>query len=202
MEELLERLREARESSSLSQRTVAERMGTSQPAVARLERGGADPRLGTIVRYAKAVGAQVQLVSDAGVDIPARADAVTEALDAGEGDVSLAFRHVIQLLDDLNRLRDDPDALAVSLRREPPRTGDRRFDALIAAVCERVAHQAGLPVAGWTAAPSRFLERWWFPVADLLGRLPEGLACYALANSPPEFAVRGIFVDPDSLESA
>lgn len=201
MKELLERLRETRQSKSLSQRTVAERMGTSQPAVARLENGGADPRLGTVVRYADAVGAGIQVAADTGVDVPARADAVADALD-DDGDVGVALRHVIQLLDDLNRLRDDPDTLAVSLRREPPRTGDRRFDALIAAVCERVAHQAGLPAPAWTAAPSRFLEQWWFPVVDTLGRLPEGLACYALASSPPELAARGIFLDPGILESA
>jgi transcriptional regulator with XRE-family HTH domain len=43
-------------SVGLSQTEVAERMGTSQSAVARLEAGEADVRLSTLERYAAAVG--------------------------------------------------------------------------------------------------------------------------------------------------
>jgi predicted transcriptional regulator len=43
----------------LSQTEVAARMGTSQPAVARLESGAADVRLMTLERYAAAVGRQL-----------------------------------------------------------------------------------------------------------------------------------------------
>ena len=43
----------------LSQTVVAARMGTSQPAVARLESGAADVRLTTLERYAEAVGRQL-----------------------------------------------------------------------------------------------------------------------------------------------
>lgn len=43
----------------LSQTEVAARMGTSQPAVARLESGTADVRLTTLERYAAAVGRQL-----------------------------------------------------------------------------------------------------------------------------------------------
>jgi predicted transcriptional regulator len=43
----------------LSQTEVAARMGTSQPAVARLESGAADVRLTTLERYAVAVGRQL-----------------------------------------------------------------------------------------------------------------------------------------------
>lgn len=46
----------ARERAGLTQSQVAKRMGTSQPAVARLERCEADPRLSTIERYAEVVG--------------------------------------------------------------------------------------------------------------------------------------------------
>jgi predicted transcriptional regulator len=35
-------------------------MGTTQPAVARLERGEADPRLSTIERYAEVIGWQIE----------------------------------------------------------------------------------------------------------------------------------------------
>jgi transcriptional regulator with XRE-family HTH domain len=43
----------------LSQTEVAARMGTSQSAVARLERGDADVRLSTLQRYAAALDQRV-----------------------------------------------------------------------------------------------------------------------------------------------
>lgn len=55
-EELIDRLAEHRRRLGLSQTEVAARMGTSQSAVARLERGDADVRLSTLERYAGALG--------------------------------------------------------------------------------------------------------------------------------------------------
>lgn len=49
----------ARQDSGLSQTEIAARMGTSQSAVARLERGDADVRLSTLDRYATALGRTV-----------------------------------------------------------------------------------------------------------------------------------------------
>lgn len=54
----LGRLRDAR---GISQQTVAERMRTQQPAVARLERGESDPKLSTIERYAAALGMEIDI---------------------------------------------------------------------------------------------------------------------------------------------
>jgi DNA-binding XRE family transcriptional regulator len=50
-----------REAQGLSQQEVARRMGTSQPAVARLEAGLSDPRLSTLERYASAIGYELKL---------------------------------------------------------------------------------------------------------------------------------------------
>lgn len=44
----------------ISQEAIAERMGTAQPAIARLEAGLSDPRLSTIERYAAALDADVE----------------------------------------------------------------------------------------------------------------------------------------------
>jgi len=59
---LVRALADERERAGLTQAEVARRMGTTQPAVARLERGDADPRLSTIERYAEVVGWTVQAV--------------------------------------------------------------------------------------------------------------------------------------------
>jgi len=50
-----------RRAAGLSQGEVADRMGTSQPAVARLEAGQVDARMSTVQRYAAAVGAQLNI---------------------------------------------------------------------------------------------------------------------------------------------
>ncbi len=54
--ELIELLVVERRRRGLSQTEVAARMGTSQSAVARLERGDRDVRLSTLHRYAEALG--------------------------------------------------------------------------------------------------------------------------------------------------
>jgi transcriptional regulator with XRE-family HTH domain len=59
--ELVAELVAHRRAAGLSQEEVAERMGTSQPAVARLETGQVDARMSTVQRYAAAVGAQVSI---------------------------------------------------------------------------------------------------------------------------------------------
>jgi DNA-binding XRE family transcriptional regulator len=62
---LVKALAQARERAGLTQTEVARLMGTTQPAVARLERGEADPRLSTIERYAEVIGWRVEAVRSA-----------------------------------------------------------------------------------------------------------------------------------------
>ena len=57
---LARELIEARAKAGLSQSDVAERMGTSQPTVARLE-SGHKPSLKTLERYAEAIGMKVEI---------------------------------------------------------------------------------------------------------------------------------------------
>jgi len=57
--QLLRSLAERRKGLGLSQTTVAARMGTSQPALARLEKGESDPRITTVQRYALALGEEL-----------------------------------------------------------------------------------------------------------------------------------------------
>lgn len=58
--ELLKSLAAARSRSKISQKMVAKRIRSSQPAIARLEAGDVDPRLSTLQRYAASVGKRVE----------------------------------------------------------------------------------------------------------------------------------------------
>lgn len=57
---LLRELAEMRAGANLTQQDVAQRMETSQPAVARMETGGVDPRLSTVQRYAASIGKRLR----------------------------------------------------------------------------------------------------------------------------------------------
>ncbi len=56
---LMSELVTVRQEGGFSQTEIAARMGTSQSAVARLERGDVDARLSTLERYAAALGRTV-----------------------------------------------------------------------------------------------------------------------------------------------
>lgn len=57
---LLRDLAVKRERSGLTQKDVAARMGTSQSAIARIERGEIDAKLSTVERYASAIGHRLE----------------------------------------------------------------------------------------------------------------------------------------------
>ena len=69
---LLEGLVSLRKEHNLSQQTVAERMGVSQPTVAAFERYDANPTVSSIIRYAMAVDAllDIKVVDDCGEGVP------------------------------------------------------------------------------------------------------------------------------------
>lgn len=60
-ENFLRTLVDLRKQSGLTQKDVAERIGVTQPAVAEFEHYDANPRLDTILRYALAVNACLNL---------------------------------------------------------------------------------------------------------------------------------------------
>lgn len=59
--EIGQALARRRRALGLSQAGLAAEMGTSQPAIARLERGRTNARLSTLVRYADAVGCTLRV---------------------------------------------------------------------------------------------------------------------------------------------
>lgn len=54
-------LRQAREAAGMTQEEVAQRLSTTKSAISRIENHAEDIRLSTLNRYAKAVGAKLQI---------------------------------------------------------------------------------------------------------------------------------------------
>jgi ribosome-binding protein aMBF1 (putative translation factor) len=59
--EVIQTLIKARNDAELSQAELAQRIGTTQSAIARLEGGGVSPTISTLRRYAKATGTKLQV---------------------------------------------------------------------------------------------------------------------------------------------
>lgn len=61
-------LRAVREEAGLTQQVLAGRLGTTQSAISRWERGHDEPRLSTVAEIVRACGGTASLVFDDGVD--------------------------------------------------------------------------------------------------------------------------------------
>jgi transcriptional regulator with XRE-family HTH domain len=137
-------LRACRERASLSQAALAARIGTSQPAVARLEAGLTDPKLSTLERYVAACGAELPFnwglafgddeaspkrVIQAGIDAWNRHDQQAwaaqfsddvELIAAGLGDTERGMPRVHRFFETWQYAFDDLRVNVVSLTAEGP----------------------------------------------------------------------------------
>lgn len=113
---------------------------------------------------------------------------------AGEPSEATRRRLVLEFLEEY---RWEPvDKRGQLLSQRPAPTGDRHYDALLAALGEHLAYHDELPVPDWVHEPDRYLEQWWFPV-DL-----PSVRADALVHSPAAFRIRGIFIGSGALERA
>jgi hypothetical protein len=79
---------------------------------------------------------------------------------------------------------------------EPPPTGDRRFDAFLAAMVEYLCAREFDEAPTWVNTPNRFLDQWWFMSGI------RSLEANALVHSPISFKRRGVFITEGSLTYA
>lgn len=82
----------------------------------------------------------------------------------------------------------------LDLSVEPPLTRVAHLDALVAAAAAHLARRLERPTPAWTIGPHRVTTSFWHPG-------PPDLFPNALVHAPGEFAVRGVFIEADSLES-
>jgi transcriptional regulator with XRE-family HTH domain len=183
-------VRQARALSGLSQRALAERAGDHQPNVAAIETGAREAYVSTVSRLVEAAGGRLSV-------LPTRTAAVADVavevarLLAIDG-ARVAYRAVLGLHDDL--VREESASRVALCVMPPPPTGDRRFDALLAALVEYHLERDGLPVPLWAKDPGRDAGGWF--VEDL----PELREAVQKAT-PPAFARHGVWLDSAELES-
>lgn len=118
---------------------------------------------------------------------------IRRCLGTSPPDRHAALRWVAQFMDEFERAAPGRRPAMVSV--EPGPTGDRRWDAMLAAAAEHLCYHHGLPVPSWSVDPTRFLERWWF-VSPY-----RSVHASALVSTPAAFANRGVFIHAGSLAS-
>lgn len=191
-------LREARQAAGLTQREVARRSGVSQPHVSAYENGRRQPTLPTIARLIEATGHRLAVgIEELGPHRPlSLAEIAPEiASDRPEARGGRWFwvREFLRGFSDDTRSAEERRAL---IDEQPPETGSRDWDAVLAAVAEHLSFHHDFPCPAWVHDPDRFAERAWF-----LSDLPTQRA-WAVETSPASFRRRNLFVLPADLQVA
>lgn len=104
------------------------------------------------------------------------------------------YKHRLKLVFEFFRgVGDHGVDLPKLIEQEPPRVGDARFDAILAAAAEYVAYHHGLTVPLWATDESRTLDYGWF--------IPEYQQArrWAMVHSPAAFKTRGIYIEERDL---
>ncbi len=187
-------IRAARRAEGLTQAQLAERAGVGRQWLVALEKGHDRAELGKALAVLAALGLRAGTHAESAP--PSRrtwltatdaAQAIREELD--RGDTDFALRLLARALNDFRSLTE-PDERAAFLA-EPPSTGDRRWDTLLAATVGRACRQASVTAPEWTR--TRPLTSWWFPVFDPV------LTARTMQRTPADLASKGIWLDERAL---
>lgn len=184
-----ELLLEARSSAGLSARALALRAGTSTTTVTRIERGDMDPTVGMLSRLLEAAGQAVSITMRA-AERPLELANLTDAWTGGPAGDRPDWTRLRSLLDDLAL---QPARAGQVIARRPKLSGSPVLDALLAAIADKVADDAGLARPSWTAAKARRVDPAWETPGT--PRMREK----ALEHTPPQLLEHGIIASADSL---
>lgn len=188
-------VRPARQAEGLSLRKLASRARIAHSRLAELENDVHDVGVTRLEAILRGAGYRLVAVPVTGSTAAEVADFVARSLEpeGGHRAEDRAFRTVLQLHDDLTVC---PDHLLGTLVAAPaPSVGDRRFDALIAAIVEHHLRARGLPLPPWVTEPSRTVLPTWYPDDSLSGR---GTAD---ETAPCAFRSHGIMLAASELDS-
>ncbi len=184
-------LRAARLHRGVAQAELARRSGTGQADVSLIERGHRVPTVDTLARLLRSTGHQLIAVPVRGATGVEAAATIADEL--GEGRADKAFRTFISYSDALSAA--DPVGRVILSAAAPASTGDKAWDAAIAAVTEYWLDRAEAPKPEWLDDQSRALS----------SPSPLGYSRYAPAPDPaevpPQFLSRNILLDETTLAS-
>lgn len=183
-------VRAARKSRGLTQKGLAQRTNVDQGRVSRFEAGRA-AEFSTIERFLGGAGHRLYSALTRRDDVATIAAAIRGHLRVG--DKYSALREFIQLSDNL--ASEHGLVRGVFGLAEPEPTGDRAWDAALAALVDLRLSEEGLPTPSWVDAPVRRLRTPRTLDVDPADLIP------ASDDVPNEFRARGVLVWRDTLTS-
>lgn len=119
------------------------------------------------------------------------ASAIRNDLALNPNDVATPLRRAAELSSAVERL--SADDLERVLAAPAPSTGDRRWDAFVAALAEWLAVCNGALAPAWVFEPQRRLNQGWW-VTPM-----QSMYSWEYAGSPASFQHRGVYIHRDSL---
>ncbi|MDF2506527.1 MAG: family transcriptional regulator [Microbacterium sp.] len=183
-------VRAARKSRGLTQKDLAQRSNVDQGRVSRFE-GGREAEFSTVERFLSGTGHRLYSAPTRRDDAATIAAAIRGYLRAG--DKYSALRELIQLSDNLSS--EHGLVRGVLGLAEPEPTGDKAWDAALAALVDLRLSKEGLPTPAWVDAPNRRLRTPRTLDVDPADPIP------APDDVPAEFLERGVLVWRDTLAS-
>ena len=179
----------ARRQSGLTQAQMAKIAKTTQSAIAAYEAGRREPTVPVLQRMLEATGHNLVIAFEADENIYRIADLARDIRKTPAKNGERRLRLVFEFLRDVS----ESQQLSLRFAVEPMATGDRRFDALLAAITEDSCVRGGVAPPSWVFANKRFLdEAWW--VSNL-----KSARAQALVNTPASFRLRGVMIDRHDL---
>jgi transcriptional regulator with XRE-family HTH domain len=179
----------ARRQSGLTQAQMAKIAKTTQSAIAAYEAGRREPTVPVLQRMLEATGHNLLIAFEADENVYRIADLARDIRETPSKNSQRRLRLVFEFLRDIN----ESQQLSLRFAVEPMATGDRRFDALLAAITEDSCVRGGVAPPSWVFANKRFLdEAWW--VSNL-----KSARAQALVNTPASFRRRGVMIDRRDL---
>ena len=179
----------ARRQSGLTQAQMAKIAKTTQSAIAAYEAGRREPTVPVLQRMLEATGHNLLIAFEADENVYRIADLARDIRETPSKNSQRRLRLVFEFLRDIS----ESQQLSLRFAVEPMATGDRRFDALLAAITEDSCVRGGVAPPSWVFANKRFLdEAWW--VSNL-----KSARAQALVNTPASFSRRGVMIDRHDL---
>lgn len=177
----------AKGSSGLAVRTLAADAHVAGSTITRIQSGVVDPSVQTLERILDAAGFDLQIGAvRLGTRRHPRLADLADAWARRKGRLRLSWTRWRALLDELAL---HPDLIPEAIYVAPPPAGDRVVDALLAAIAEKLADDAGLPRPVWAERVPDPDEPFHPPVARAV----------AGRSVPTQLAARGLMIDTISL---
>lgn len=168
---------------------VAQRAGTGASNIYAIEHGRRDPSASTLERIAEAAGVRLLAFPAQGAAFVSETAALLRER-AVSGDNAAAYRQLIQISDDIERVTPTTASLLAYI--QPPQI-DPGWEAAIAGVVEWQLTQKGAPRPEWLRSYGLGVDRRWEP-------LPAGYEIDPI-DVPEPLRRRNVWIQQSELDS-